>query len=120
MIDLSQLFCIGSSILFYHFVLERPLMYKKGIIISTHNEFEIVNIASINNISTSSQSFKDSTANITSFAIDVVKAKIYYIDKKNDALKQMDLETLQINVLTKIQNGKGTDVQLTNCLSQLI
>lgn len=91
-------------------LLERPLIYRKGILISTHNEFELVNIASINNVSTASQNFKDSTANITSFAVDAVKAKIYYFDKNNDALKQMDLITQQISVLTNMRSGKGTGV----------
>lgn len=91
-------------------LLERPLIYRKGILISTHNKFELVNIASINNVSTASQNFKDSTANITSFAVDAVKAKIYYFDKNNDALKQMDLITQQISVLTNMRSGKGTGV----------
>lgn len=93
-------------------------MYKRGIVISTHKEFAIVNNASVNNISTASQSFKDPTANIKSFAVDAVNAKIYYIDKNNDLLKQTI--TLPVFVLTNIQNRKGTNVQLTNCSSKLI
>lgn len=57
-------------------------MYKRGIVISTHKEFAIVNNASVNNISTASQSFKDPTANIKSFAVDAVNAKIYYLTRK--------------------------------------
>lgn len=88
-------------------------MYRKGILISTHNEFEFVNIASINNISTASQSFKDSTANITSFAVDAVKAKIYYIDKNSGVLKQIDMRTQQISVLTNMRSGKGISAYQT-------
>lgn len=93
-------------------------MYKRGILISTHKEFAIVNNAPVNNISIASQSFKDPTANIKSFGVDAVNANIYFIDKNNDLLKQTI--TLPVFVLTNIQNRKGTNVQLTNCSSKLI
>lgn len=83
------------------------LFYSKGFIISHENTFEMIEISSVNGIVKSSPQLKDPEAIIHSFVVNAGKKLIYYIDSKNNVLKELDIKTQQIQTLTAISNGNS-------------
>lgn len=67
----------------------------------------MIEISSVNGIVKSSPQLKDPEAIIHSFVVNADKELIYYIDSKNNVLKELDIKTQQIQTLTAISNGKS-------------
>lgn len=69
----------------------------------------MIDILSLNsNDLDATQRLEDSSAFIQSFTVDAMNEFIYYIDSKNKAVKQLDIKTKKIHVLTTIDAGKGS------------
>lgn len=49
---------------------------------------------------------KDPEATIDLFVVNADKELIYYIDNKNNVVKELDIKTHQIQTLTALSNGK--------------
>lgn len=92
------------------------LFYSKGFIISHENTFEMIEISSVNGIVKSSPQLKDPEAIIHSFVVNAGKKLIYYIDSKNNVLKELDIKTQQIQTLTAISNGNSKSFFQSLCV----
>lgn len=68
------------------------LFYSKGFIISYENIFEMIEILLVNGIVKSFLQLKDLEVIIYLFVVNVDKEFIYYIDSKNNVLKELDIK----------------------------
>lgn len=87
--------------------LEKSFFYSKGFIISHENTFEMIEISSVNGVVRRSPQLKVTAAIIQSFVVNADKELIYFIDSKNRVLKELDIKTQQIQILTSLDNGKS-------------
>lgn len=100
-----------SNKLFFSFV-EKSLFYSKGFIISHENTFEMIEISSVNGVVRRSPQLKDTAAIIQSFVVNADKELIYFIDSKNRVLKELDIKTQQIQILTSLDNGRSKSISI--------
>lgn len=88
------------------------MFYSKGFIISHENTFEMIEISSVNGVVRRSPQLKDTAAIIQSFVVNADKELIYFIDSKNRVLKELDIKTQQIQILTSLDNGRSKSISI--------